>query len=294
MTKVIIFKYNTGMTRKCGLIEDCFRIFNSSLRLISLFYEILENNKPNKFVIKVTKTIDNPSSIPAAKTAKPRCCNRPVALLTIVSCSLILLICEFPSFTSSSPSHHHWTMGLLSLLRGLRTNNREFRLLLLGLDNAGKTSCLKKLSEEEITHLTPTQGFNIKSLTQNGLKLNVWDIGGQKAIRPYWKNYYENTDALIWVIDSTDRRRMEETGIELNELLMEEKLLTVPLLIFANKQDLMTALTPREISDALQLQNIRDRQWQIQACSAKNGTGLQEGVEWVIKAVEDRNKNKKK
>lgn len=63
--------------------------------------------------------------------------------------------------------------------------------------SAGKTSALKKLSEEEISHIMPTQGFNIKSLQQEGFKLNVWDIGGQKAIRPYWKNYYENTDALV-------------------------------------------------------------------------------------------------
>ena len=88
-------------------------------------------------------------------------------------------------------------MGLLSMLRSLKKSNKELRLLLLGLDNAGKTSCLKKLSDEEISHIMPTQGFNIKSLQQEGFKLNVWDIGGQKAIRPYWKNYYDNTDALV-------------------------------------------------------------------------------------------------
>jgi ADP-ribosylation factor-like protein 3 len=88
-------------------------------------------------------------------------------------------------------------MGLLSMLRSLKKSNKELRLLLLGLDNAGKTSCLKKLSDEEIAHIMPTQGFNIKSLQQEGFKLNVWDIGGQKAIRPYWKNYYDNTDALV-------------------------------------------------------------------------------------------------
>ena len=57
---------------------------------------------------------------------------------------------------------------------------------MLGLDNAGKTTILKKLSDEDITTITPTQGFNIKSLMHDGLKLNVWDIGGQKSIRPYW------------------------------------------------------------------------------------------------------------
>src|SRR5690554_4001730 len=102
-------------------------------------------------------------------------------------------------------------MGLLSLLRKLKKTEKEMRILLLGLDNAGKTSCLKKLSDEEISHIMPTQGFNIKSLQQEGFKLNVWDIGGlnlfffefffvpfadvllfslgQKSIRPYWQNY---------------------------------------------------------------------------------------------------------
>lgn len=181
-------------------------------------------------------------------------------------------------------------MGLLSMLKKLKKSSKELRILLLGLDNAGKTSVLKKLSEEEISHIMPTQGFNIKSLQQEGFKLNVWDIGGQKAIRPYWKNYYDNTDALVYVIDSADRRRMEETGVELNALLEEESLSGCPVLIFANKQDLLTAMPPKEISDALNLHNIRDRDWQIQACSAKTGAGLQEGIEWVLKNVENKKK----
>merc|ERR1712072_1084243 len=71
---------------------------------------------------------------------------------------------------------------------------------------SGKTTILKKLSEEDISHIMPTQGFNIKSLMQDGFKLNVWDIGGQKSIRPYWRNYFDQTDALIYVIDSADKR----------------------------------------------------------------------------------------
>ena len=74
-------------------------------------------------------------------------------------------------------------------------------MLMLGLDNSGKTTALKQLASEDVSHITPTQGFNIKSLNQDGFKLNVWDIGGQKAIRPYWRNYYEQTDAMVYVID---------------------------------------------------------------------------------------------
>lgn len=138
---------------------------------------------------------------------------------------------------------------------------------MLGLDNSGKTTILKKLSDEDISHIMPTQGFNIKTLQHDSFKLNVWDVGGkicqlfksyivpfktiittgQKSIRPYWKNYFDQTDALIYVIDSADKKRMEETGVELKQLLEEEKLQNVPLLIFANKQDLLSAMTPAEV-----------------------------------------------
>ena len=178
-------------------------------------------------------------------------------------------------------------MGLLKLLRSLKKNEKEARILVLGLDNSGKTTILKAMSDEDATNIMPTQGFNIKSLMQNEFKLNVWDIGGQKSIRPYWRNYFDQTDALIYVIDSADRRRMEETGVELAQLLEEDKLAGIPLLIFANKQDLLNALPPQDISKGLNLHTIRDRMWNIQACSAKTGEGLQEGMEWVVEKIDN-------
>mmetsp|Transcript_78038 Transcript_78038/g.180975 ORF Transcript_78038/g.180975 Transcript_78038/m.180975 type:complete len:188 (+) Transcript_78038:79-642(+) len=173
-------------------------------------------------------------------------------------------------------------MGLLSILKKMKKDEKEARILMLGLDNAGKTTILKKMSEEDITHIMPTQGFNIKSLVHDGFKLNVWDIGGQKSIRPFWSNYFESSDALVYVIDSSDKRRLEESGAELGELLREDKLGGVPLLLFANKQDLLQAVPADEISQALALDSIKDRDWQIQACSATEGTGLQEGMEWLV------------
>ena len=80
---------------------------------------------------------------------------------------------------------------------------------------------------------------------------------------------------------------MEETGLELAQLLCEEKLEGVPLLIFANKQDLISALSAEEISEGFDLTSIRDRPWNIQPCSAKTGDGLQEGMEWVVGQVDD-------
>ncbi|KAH8875038.1 ADP-ribosylation factor-like protein 3 [Schistosoma japonicum] len=167
-------------------------------------------------------------------------------------------------------------MGLLNLLRRLKSKpEQELRILLLGLDNAGKTTLLKHLASEDISQTTPTQGFNIKSVQSQGFKLNVWDIGGQRKIRPYWKNYFENTDIL-----------------ELLELLSEDKLAGVPLIVFANKQDLLTAEPASRISDGLGLLTIRDRPWQIQGCSAVTGSGVQEGIEWIIKSVNNRLKKK--
>merc|ERR1711975_78273 len=174
-------------------------------------------------------------------------------------------------------------MGLLSLLRKLKRSETEVRILMLGLDNSGKTSILKRLSDEDITHIMPTQGFNIKSLLHEGFKLNVWDIGGQKTIRPYWKNYFENTDALIYVVDSSDRKRLEEAAAELAELLEEDKLGGIPVLVFANKQDLISAVPGDELIETMGLMDIKDRPWQIQPSSAKTGVGLQEGMEWTVK-----------
>ncbi|KAH7731997.1 ADP-ribosylation factor-like protein 3 [Aphelenchoides avenae] len=183
------------------------------------------------------------------------------------------------------------SLGLLGILKKFKQQQgRELRILLLGLDNAGKTTILKKLASEDVTHITPTQGFNIKSVIADDIKLNVWDIGGQRKIRPYWKNYFENTDVLIYVIDSSDRKRFDETALELSELLDEDKLKNVPVLIFANKQDLLTAAKASEIADSLELVKIRDRSWQIQACSAVSGEGIKDGMEWISKNIKNGRK----
>lgn len=169
----------------------------------------------------------------------------------------------------------HFFQGLLSLLRKLRTTpDKELRILLLGLDNAGKTTLLKQLASEEVTHVTPTAGFNIKSVAADGFKLNVWDIGGQSKIRPYWKNYFDNTDVLIYVVDCNDHKRVPETSEALSDILEDEKLKDVPLLVFANKQDLTDVLPTGEIAISLGLVNLKNRTWQIVGCSAIDGTGV--------------------
>ncbi len=75
---------------------------------------------------------------------------------------------------------------------------------------------------------------------------------------------------------------MKETGAELDQLLIEEKLQGVPLIVFANKQDLLNALSVDEIRHTLRLKNITERKWTIQSCSSKTGEGLEEGFQWVL------------
>ena len=118
--------------------------------------------------------------------------------------------------------------------------------------------------------------------TQDGFKLNVWDIGGQREIRPYWKNYYENTDGIVYVVDSADDMRLKECADELVSLMAEELLQKVPVLVYANKQDLETACDAEEITETLKLGEIKERQWTIQACSAMTKEGLSDGMEWLI------------
>lgn len=115
-------------------------------------------------------------------------------------------------------------MGLLSILRKIKMKEMEMRIIILGLDNAGKTTVMKKVSGDDVTEISPTVGFNIQTLEYNGYLLNIWDVGGQKSIRPFWRNYFESTDGIIWVIDSVDKYRLEECKLQLRDILSQEKL----------------------------------------------------------------------
>lgn len=179
-------------------------------------------------------------------------------------------------------------MGFMTIVRKTKEKEKEMRLLILGLDNAGKTTIIKKFNGEDIDKISPTLGFNIKTLEYESYKLNIWDIGGQKTIRSYWRNYFEQTDGVIWVVDSSDKLRLEDTKKELHNLLKEEKLMGATLLIFCNKQDIPGSLTSNEIKDFLGLEQITTRHWGIIPCSAKTSDGLLEGVDWIVKDISSR------
>ena len=125
-------------------------------------------------------------------------------------------------------------------------------------------------------------GFNVETVTYKNLKFQVWDLGGQTGLRPYWRCYYQDTNAVIFVVDSADRERIEIAKQELELMLQEEELKGVPVLVLANKQDLPNALNDHEICNGLGLTSIKNRPWSLFKISAMNGTGLQEAFEWLV------------
>ncbi|XP_060704928.1 ADP-ribosylation factor 2-like [Hemiscyllium ocellatum] len=158
---------------------------------------------------------------------------------------------------------------------------KEMRILMVGLDAAGKTTILYKLKLGEVVTTIPTIGFNVETVEYRNLSFTVWDVGGQDKIRTLWKHYFQNTQGLIFVIDSNDRERINEARDELTRMLSEDELRDAVLLIFANKQDLPNAMTPAEITDKLNLHQLRQRVWHVQATCANSGDGLCEGLHWL-------------
>ncbi|XP_019626248.1 PREDICTED: ADP-ribosylation factor 4 [Branchiostoma belcheri] len=158
---------------------------------------------------------------------------------------------------------------------------RQMRILMVGLDAAGKTTILYKLKLGEIVTTIPTIGFNVETVEYKNISFTVWDVGGQDKIRPLWRHYFQNTQGLIFVVDSNDRERMAEAQQELDKMCGEDELRDAVLLVFANKQDLPNAMSVADIQKNLKLQDLRNRKWYIQSTCATQGTGLYEGLDWL-------------
>ncbi|KAJ6747995.1 ADP RIBOSYLATION FACTOR-RELATED [Salix purpurea] len=180
----------------------------------------------------------------------------------------------------------------------------EYKIVVVGLDNAGKTTTLYKLHLGEVVTTHPTVGSNVEELVYKNIRFEecvlfdnwgvldywvgvsgVWDLGGQDRLRTSWATYYRGTHAVIAVIDSTDRDRISIMKDELFMLLGHDDLQHSVILIFANKQDLKDAMTPAEITDALSLHSIKNHDWHIQACCALTGDGLYDGLGWIAQRV---------
>jgi len=177
-------------------------------------------------------------------------------------------------------------MGIVAIKQAIRNFfdiKKDVRIVMLGLDGAGKTSILYKLKLNEIIVTIPTIGFNVETVSFKNLSFIIWDIGGQQKIRNLWKHYYTNTSALIYVVDTNDIDRLDETADELWEILNDDEMAGKPLLVFANKQDLPQSISVPELMNKLRLITCKSRPWYVQAACAKSGEGIYEGLEWLSK-----------
>ncbi|CAI0551981.1 unnamed protein product, partial [Linum tenue] len=147
---------------------------------------------------------------------------------------------------------------------------KEMRILMVGLDAAGKTTILYKLKLGEIVTTIPTIGFNVETVEYKNISFTVWDVG------------------LIFVVDSNDRDRVVEARDELHRMLNEDELRDAVLLVFANKQDLPNAMNAAEITDKLGLHSLRQRHWYIQSTCATSGEGLYEGLDWLSNNIANK------
>uniref|UniRef100_A0A6I8P8A6 ARF GTPase 5 n=1 Tax=Ornithorhynchus anatinus TaxID=9258 RepID=A0A6I8P8A6_ORNAN len=220
-------------------------------------------------------------------------------------------------------------MGLtVSALFSRIFGKKQMRILMVGLDAAGKTTILYKLKLGEIVTTIPTIGFNVETVEYKNICFTVWDVGGQDKIRPLWRHYFQNTQGLIFVVDSNDRERAQESADELQKMLQEDELRDAVLLVFANKQDMPNAMPVSELTDKLGLQSLRSRtvspprsgwvrgagraapggqgppgaerppspltlpfsspQWYVQATCATQGTGLYDGLDWLSHELSKR------
>lgn len=161
-----------------------------------------------------------------------------------------------------------------------------------GLDNAGKTTIIKSIIGGNLNEISPTLGFSIETIAHKGYKLNIWDVGGQTSLRPFWRNYFEKTDFLAWVIDATALDRLSDCKYELHKNLNEDRLLGAGLLIWINKMDAIDKekwnSIENQVTEALQLAEIKQHQWKILPCSAMTGFNIEEGLDYAVEEVKGR------
>eukprot|EP01061_Rhynchopus_euleeides_P013787 TRINITY_DN23961_c0_g1_i1.p1 TRINITY_DN23961_c0_g1~~TRINITY_DN23961_c0_g1_i1.p1 ORF type:complete len:181 (+),score=24.71 TRINITY_DN23961_c0_g1_i1:526-1068(+) len=177
-------------------------------------------------------------------------------------------------------------MGLLisKVWSGL-FGSKDYKIVIIGLNNAGKTTILYSLHLGEVVVTQPTIGSNVEEITHKNINLVCWDLGGQESLRPDWGLYYTDTQAVVMVVDSADSERLPVVKEELFHMLEHPDLKTARILVYANKQDVAGALNEQQLSERLSLHKITDHEWHVQSCCALTGDGLMEGMDWVADKI---------
>ena len=158
---------------------------------------------------------------------------------------------------------------------------KPLQIVMIGLDGAGKTTILYRLKLKEDVHTTvPTAAFNVETVRPfKNLKFLVWDTSGTDVLRPLWKAYVRKSDGIIFVIDSSDCNRFDETKVELDNILNSNESKGIPLLILANKQDIKNSIPPIKLAQRLELDSLDiSVNWHIYPTAGRCGGGLQDAM----------------
>lgn len=197
-------------------------------------------------------------------------------------------------------------MGLWTMLSRAFGRKKEAKILVVGLDNSGKSTLIhhmkvgnnKRARDKDVFEATPTVGFHVEEFAshENNIKFVVYDMSGQGKYRSLWEHYYTDVQAIIYVFDSTDRLRLCVVKDELETLLehREIKSKKTPILLFANKMDVAGSISMTECAQELQLHTIKDHPWHISTSNAISGAGVAEGVEWLCESISAAESNLKK
>lgn len=173
-------------------------------------------------------------------------------------------------------------MGLSTMIRKIKRKRSELKMLILGLDNSGKTTILHKQFGLAAECLPPTFGYRIHSIQHGPWSLLFLDVGGQQSFRKYWTNYYEGLDGLVYVFDLTDSRPVSP---HLEDILNDHFLCDVPILVLGNKLDLCNSVerTKCDFVSELKSPNVK-----FTTCSAVSGENLEDGFWWLISRASER------
>lgn len=171
---------------------------------------------------------------------------------------------------------------------------KQANIPMLGLDSAGKSTLLYKFKYNDAFLTIPTIGFNVDMIEMGkDFTLTFWDVGGQQKMRQVWCDFLENADGLLYVVDSSDKRRLEESKKEFELILKNEFIKNIPVIVLANKQDLPGALNAEEITRKFKVKkNCSDRNWYVQPCCAITGEGLAEALHRLITFTKHSSRSK--
>jgi ADP-ribosylation factor protein 1 len=171
------------------------------------------------------------------------------------------------------------------------------RILVCGLESAGKTSILNVAQLGEVVTTIPTIDIDFQAMpygnqqsAYGNQQLTQRDYGGRCVMRPLRRHYYQNTSALVFVVDSNDWGRMSEACNQLHEMANKDELKNQPILIFANKQDLPNAQSLDELKEGLKLSKLDEMKtkWHLQSTIATKNEGIKEGFAWLANAVQTK------